>query len=386
MTLRGIFLKDMAYHKGRVMLTILAIMALVMLILLIGGIMNGLRWQARRYPEFTGADLWVSGERSGGVFVGFSILNPEYVLPALRDEGLDRDSISPLIFAQAQPIIHGKETKAIVVGYQIGKLGGPKEKDIITGRLFTPGPKTYAPEAQLPPPEVVVDEAAGLEVGENVELWGKQFRVVGKTRKLFFVFDIPLIFMDLSWARSGIIKGAIYVNCYIAKVKPGYSPEEVAARLDKNADVLEAVEVRTTDQTIRTILRNYVDSPMKGVQFLRIVLWIASGLIVLMITYVTTLEKTREIGILKAIGASNGYIISMTMKQVLIMSGAGILLGISLARLAVYGFPIFVLISWKEAGLAAAVTLAVCCGGGYWAARRVLFVDPMIAFRGELET
>jgi len=384
--MKRIFLKDMAYHKGRVALTTLTIMALVMLILLIGGIMNGLRWEARRYPEYTGADIWVSSERSGGVFVGFSILNPEYVEPALRDEGLDKDSISPLIFAQVQPLIHGKETKAVVVGCRIDKLGGPKKRDIITGRLFTPGPKGYAPEAKLPPPEVVVDESAGLEVGETVELWGRQFRVVGKVRHLFFVFDVPIIFMDLSQARMGILKNAIYVNSYIAKVKPGYSPDEVAARLDKNADVLEAVEVKSTDQIIRTILRNYVDEPMKGVQFLRIVLWIASGLIVLMITYVTTLEKPREIGILKAIGATNRYIISMTMKQVLLMSGAGLTLGILLARLAVYGFPIFVLINWKEAGLAAGVTLAVCYAGGFWAARRVLFVDPMIAFRGELET
>jgi putative ABC transport system permease protein len=383
--MRGIFLKDMSYHRARMALTTFAISALVMLILLLGGIMNGLRWQARRYPEFTGADIWVSSERSGGVFVGFSMLNPEYVEPVLRDEGLDRESLSPLIFAQVQPIIRGKETKAVVVGYKIGKMGGPTERDLVAGRLFTPGPERYAPDATPPPAEVVVSEIAKLEIGETLELWGEQFRVVGKVKNLFFMFDTPFIFMDIFRASRNILKGTIYVNCYIAKVKPGYSPEEVAARLDKFGDVFTAIEVSSTEQTVKTILRNYVDNPMKGVQFLRFMLWLASGLIVSMITYVTTLEKTQEIGILKAIGASNGFIISMTMKQVLLISGVGLTIGVLLARLAVYAFPIFVLINWKEAALVAGVTLIVCSAGGYWAARRVMFVDPMIAFRGELE-
>ena len=385
MRIRSVFLKDMAYHKARVALTILAIAVLVMLILLIGGIMNGLRWQARRYPEFTKADVWISAERSGGVFVGFSILNPEYVEPVLKGKGLIDETISPLIFAQVRPVIRGRETKAVVVGYVQGKLGGPTEKDLIAGRLFTPGPKYYAPDQKPPPPEVVVDDTVDLEIGETLELWGIDFKVVGKVRRLFFVFDTPILFMDIASARRGVLQNAIYVNCYIAKVKPGLSPEEVAARIDKECDVFTAVEAKSTAQTIRTILKNYVDEPMKGVQFLRVMLWLASGLIVTMITYVTTLEKTREIGILKAIGASNRYIISMTMKQVGIMTGVGLALGIGLARLAAYGFPIFVLISWREAGIVALVTSVVCILGGYWAARRAMYVDPMIAFRGELE-
>ena len=75
--MRSVFLKDMAYRKARVVLTTIGIFVLVVLVLLLGGIMNGLRWQAQRYFEFTGADIWIAKQRSGGVAVGFSLLNTE---------------------------------------------------------------------------------------------------------------------------------------------------------------------------------------------------------------------------------------------------------------------------------------------------------------------
>ena len=63
--MRRFFFKDMAYRRTRVGLTVLGIGVLSMLILLFGGIMYGLRWQAQRYVSWTGADLWISRERSG---------------------------------------------------------------------------------------------------------------------------------------------------------------------------------------------------------------------------------------------------------------------------------------------------------------------------------
>ena len=148
-----IFLKDMAYRKARVILTIISVACLVLLILLMGGMMNGLKMQARDYVKSvdnqagTGI-VWLSTERSGSTFAGFSLLYSEYLEPLKTAKGVDKDiPLSPLIFAQARPIINGKEKKAIVVGYKPGRLGGPSERDIkdptspfypITGRLFQP--------------------------------------------------------------------------------------------------------------------------------------------------------------------------------------------------------------------------------------------------------
>jgi len=449
--MHSVFLKDMAYRKARVVLTTIGIFVLVALVLLLGGIMNGLRWQARRYFEFTGADIWIAKQRSGGVAVGFSLLNPEYVIPSVRDPGIDPNvPISPLIFAQARPVVHGKETKAVVVGYQIGQLGGPKQEQLSEGRLFKPSEGEYSPEQELPPGEVVISDIGAfkeLSIGETTEVGGKTFRVVGKVTNLFFVFDTPFLFMDIRSAQDAVLLNSIYVNTFLAKVNtqtrhyvvsPGNeakltleqfvslkerelsqssiqnlikngrvtingkrakakahlqenekieivrnTPDEVATRLDELGKQL-SLEVRSKQQTIDTILENYVNEPMKAVRFFQVMLWLVAGIIVGLITYATTLEKVQEIGVLKAIGASGAYVMSMTIKQVALMSVMGLALGIGMISLAVQVFPIFVLISVPETIAISVMGLVVCCSGGCLAAWKAVSVDPMIAFRGEI--
>ena len=388
-----IFLKDMAYRKARVVLTIISVACLVLLILLMGGMMNGLKMQARDYVESidnqagTGI-VWLSTERSGSTFAGFSLLDSEYLEVLKTAKGVDKDiPLSPLIFAQARPIINGKEKKAIIVGYKLGRLGGPSERDLkdptspfypITGRLFQPS--EYEGPEYTPPPEVIVDDRTGLEIGQSIELSGKPLKVVGKTKGHLFVFDTPLLFVDLRTAQNTVLSNVLYINTMLVKAEEGYNESTLAE--DIKAISLTKVDAHTGNQIVKIIMANYVDEPMKGVRALRALLWIATGLIVAMITYVTTLEKSREIGVLKAIGASNRYVILIILKQVLATTVCGVVLGILLAIVSARVFPIVVLISVKESLLVAVITIAVCAYGGYIAGKRAASVDPMVAFRG----
>ena len=373
-----VFLKDMAYRKARVVLTAIGVTVLISLILMLGGIMNGMRIQAKQYVESTGADIWISAEGSGGAFVGFSLLIPEYLAYLNMEEGLREKSASPLVFAQARPVIHNKQGKAIVVGYQLGKLGGPTR--VVEGRLFTPSQfEDYRPEDK-PTPEVVIDEKMNLEIGERISIGGKDLKVVGKVKSLMFVLDTPLLFMDIRTAQDVLLGNYLHVNMMIAKTAEGHTAEEVAQKLDEQG----SIEARTLKQTLDDILKTYVTEPMKAVQFLRVMLWLAAGIIVAMITYVTTLEKTQEIGVLKAIGASNRYVMSLLLKQVALMSVVGVMCGVILSYLFAAAAPIFVAINPVESGAVALISFIVCCGGGYLAGRKAATVDPMVAFRGEI--
>jgi putative ABC transport system permease protein len=166
----------------------------------------------------------------------------------------------------------------------------------------------------------------------------------------------------------------------LVKVAEGNSELKVANDIKEQSRI--PVDVHTGDQIIKIILANFVDEPMKGVRALRALLWLAAGVIVAMITYVTTTEKRREIGVLKAIGAADRYIIFLTLKQVVAMTLVGVVLGIILAFLAAQVFPIMVLISIRESVIVVVITMVVCSYGGYVAAKRSAAVDPMIAFRG----
>ena len=376
--MKTLFLKDMRYRQARVVLTALGITVLISLILLLGGIMNGMRIQARQYVESTGADLWISAEGSGGAFIGFSLVVEEYMAFLNAGQGLVPNSASPLVFAQARPTVRGKSTKAIVVGYKLGQLGGPKRA--IEGRMFTPSNfEDYRPEDPVPY-EVVVDEKMGLEIGEQITLGDEKVRVVGKTSSLMFVLDTPLLFMDVRIAQKLLLGNTPHVNMMIAKVNENFPIPEVATQYDE----FETIETRTLRQTVGNIIEYYVDEPMKAVQFLRVMLWLAAGILVGMITYVTMLEKTQEIGVLKAIGAANSYVMSLLLKQVALMSAVGVILGLALSYVFAAAAPIFVKINFVESIIVACISFIVCCGSGYLAARKAITVDPMIAFRGEI--
>ncbi len=377
--MKNLFLKDMRYRRARVVLTALGIIVLISLILLLGGIMNGMRIQAQQYVKSTGADIWISGEGSGGAFIGFSLLTEEYMAFLNSEPELVPDSASPLIFAQARPNIKGKPTKAMVVGYTLGKLGGPKQ--VVEGRMFTPRTyEDYRTQDNVPY-EVVVDEKMGLEIGEIINISKEQVRVVGKAKSLMFVLDTPLLFMDVRAAQRVILKNNPYINMMIAKSSES-DPTEVAAALD----AYDTIEARSLDQTLSDIMEYWVDEPMKAVQFLRVMLWLAAGLIVGMITYVTMLEKTQEIGVLKAIGASNNYVILLLLKQVALISLVGVFIGYCLSYIFAAAAPIFVKINFVESIIVACISFVVCCGSGYLAARKVIRVDPMVAFRGEIDS
>lgn len=379
--MKSFFLKDMQYRRARVVLTSLGITVLISLILLLGGIMNGMRIQAQQYVKSTGADIWISAEGSGGAFIGFSLLIEENMAPLNASRELKEGSLSPLIFAQARPIVRGKSTKAIVVGYMTDKYGGPKQVLDGEGRMFKSSEfQDYRPEDPIPL-EVIVDEKMGLEIGEQITIGTDAVKVVGKTSSLMFVLDTPLIFMDVRVAQKVLLGNYPRVNMMIAKANENMEPEKVAAFFDASEDI----EARTMNQTLDDIIAYYVDEPMKAVQFLRVMLWIVAGLLVGMITYVTMLEKTQEIGVLKAIGASNSYVMTHLLKQVALISVVGVTIGFCLAYVFAAAAPIFVAINLVESIIVAGISFIVCCGSGYLAARKVIMVDPLIAFRGEID-
>ena len=252
--------------------------------------------------------------------------------------------------------------------------------------MFSPSQYAdYRPE-DLPPAEVVIDEkmrapnGKKIPIGGKIYIGGKELKVVGRTQSLMFVLDTPLLFMDWRTAQDVLLRNSLHVNMMIAATETNQPAEPLVDLLDQNG----MIEAKTLAQTLDSITETYVDEPMKAVQFLRVMLWLSAGLIVTMITYVTTLEKTREIGTLKAIGASNSYVVMLILKQVILISLFGVVLGVSLAFLAAAVAPIFVKVNLLEAIIVAAISFVVCCSGGYLAARKALEVDPMIAFRGEL--
>jgi ABC-type antimicrobial peptide transport system permease subunit len=102
-------------------------------------------------------------------------------------------------------------------------------------------------------------------------------------------------------------------------------------------------------------------------------------------------RRTNEIGIRMALGAQRGNILGMVLREVLLLVGIGVSLGIAgsfatarLTEAAVSGLLFGLKITDATVIVFAAVVLvAVATLAGFLPARRALRVDPMVALRYE---
>jgi len=111
------------------------------------------------------------------------------------------------------------------------------------------------------------------------------------------------------------------------------------------------------------------------------------GIGVMNIMLVSVTERTREIGIRKAIGAKRINIILQFLTEAMTMSGAGGVVGIifgvifGLAINAALGFPLTISVFWVVVGFAVAVTVGLV--SGMYPAIKASLLDPIDALRYE---
>src|SRR5438132_5765016 len=124
--------------------------------------------------------------------------------------------------------------------------------------------------------------------------------------------------------------------------------------------------------------------------FLRVLVVLAavvSALVVMLAMYTTITERTREIGILKAMGASRGYIIGQIEREAILISALGLVLGFAVALIAgalihrAYG--LFFEYGWGWAVVAASIGLLGGAAGALYPAVRAANLDAVSALSYE---
>src|SRR5207248_1182641 len=116
----------------------------------------------------------------------------------------------------------------------------------------------------------------------------------------------------------------------LVKAKEGVSEQQLAERINKE---LSGNKVQFTRDVFTSIESRI---PFIGV-FMKVLVGLAavvSALVVMLAMYTTITERTREIGILKAMGASRTYIISEIEREAVVISALGLVVGFSFAAIA----------------------------------------------------
>ena len=231
--------------------------------------------------------------------------------------------------------------------------------------------------------EVVVDETKArnnnLHVGDTIMPFGKD------------VYHITGIYSPESGARVKMSLEAMQkaleadgkCTFIFLKLRNTDQLHEVAQRIDQQLP-------GNTIQPTRDVFTSFEKSiPYLGV-FLRVLGGLAavvSSLVVMLAMYTTITERTREIGILKAMGASRGYIVGIIEKEAILISLIGLIAGFAVSLVAGYliskTYGLVFEYSWTWTIVAAGIGIVGGILGALYPAWRASNLDPVNALAYE---
>jgi putative ABC transport system permease protein len=172
--------------------------------------------------------------------------------------------------------------------------------------------------------DVIVDQYYArekkLEVGSTITLANHAWRVSGvfESGKLSHVCARLSVLQALT-GNSGRLS-QIYV-----KVD---DPARVQLVVDQLRDRMPGYFIFTMEQFTSLLTINSVGLLRDFIGVVIGIALIVGFIVVTMAMYTAVLERTREIGILKALGASSGYILNLLFREALLIAMLGSLLGI----------------------------------------------------------
>lgn len=179
--------------------------------------------------------------------------------------------------------------------------------------------------------EIVIDEKkasdGNLDVGSTLKLFNDTpYSVVG----IYAPESSARIKMSLDAAQTEL-EAPGKCTLILVKCSEGIAPEEVARRIDTE---LPGNKIQFTRELANMSFERSI--PFLGT-FLRVLVGLAaivSALVIMLAMYTTITERTREIGTLKALGASRGEIVMTIEKEAFVISLVGLVLGFAVALLA----------------------------------------------------
>ncbi len=304
--------RNLLKDKTRLGLSIGGVALAVMLILLLDGFRNGMFAQITAYLQHASGTMVVAQEGVTNLLGATSLL-PAGTASSVKARGAA--TVVPILSQFAILDLHGKKQPAYLIGYEPKSGGGPWK--IAAGR-----------EPRLDS-EVVFDrilaERHAIVLGNKVEIMDKDFTVVGLSDG---TTSWMTSFLFVRKSAMETLTRAPEATSFLLITPPDWMSEDtLRARLKD----LERVEVLTKREMMANDLKLFAKIFSAPIQLMAGIAFLVGTLVVGLIIYTATVERQREYGVLKAIGARNGVLYRVVAAQALVAAGAGSGLGVAFA-------------------------------------------------------
>ena len=304
--------------------------------------------------------------------------------------------VAPVVRGNTQIKYFNRNTRSSVIGSSMTYFP-VRNFEIGKGRSFTEGEvERMARVAVLGPTTAESLFEKGNPVGETIKIRGINFSIIGITkskgsRGRYNPDDQVIIpyttamkqLLGLDYLHEIDIQATDNAN--LEKVQ-----EATTALLRRRHRLLEGIAddfhirnqaeiVETASEVSRTF--TILLGAIAGISLL------VGGIGIMNIMLVTVTERTREIGVRKAIGAKNRDILLQFLIEAIVLSGLGgiigVALGIGAAQMIAKFTQFYTVATLTSIMLALTFSAAVGIFFGYYPARRAALLDPIEALRYE---
>jgi putative ABC transport system permease protein len=364
-----IVLSNLLHRPIRTGISVLAVAIEVGMVLLVVGLTGGMLNDSAKRVEGVGADVLVQPPNSSYFLAMTSAPMPIKIGDLIAQRVPHVQSVAPalLIFSSTGGLnlIYGIDLKSF------DKVGG--------GFVYLAGGPFTGPY------DILVDDwyarAHHSKVGESLNFLNHEFRVTGivehgKGARLF----IPLATaQDLSGAHD---KASIF---FVKCTDPGYTESVISGIHSMLPDyrILSIQEYMSLMTSNNLPALNAFITAMVGIA-------VTIGFLVIFLSMYTTItERTREIGILKSLGASKAYIVELILRETVVISVLGMLAGFGATllgrKLLIGAFPTLTIEfpSFQWAVWASLLALGGSLVGAFYPAFRAARLDPVDALAYE---
>jgi putative ABC transport system permease protein len=298
-------IENLRFRPVRTALSVVAIGIEVVMILTIVGISRGMLVDSQRRMRGVGADVIVRPPGSSVISLSSAPI-PEKMVPFIEHQ----PHVTMAVGAVNQPV--GGVT--IVTGVDVARFN-----HLSGGFRYLKG----GPPRQ--PDDLLVDryyaQQNKLKVGSPVQLMNRRWRVCGifEEGKLARLVVPIRILQDLT-SNPGKLS-QIFV-----KVDNPANTDAVVAELKAQ---LKGYQIYSVEEFVSMISMDHVPGLAEFIGVIIGLSIVVGFLVVFLSMYTAVLERTREIGILKALGASPAFILGILMRETFLLAIGGSVLGIA---------------------------------------------------------
>ena len=397
-----IAIKNLRTRSLRSWLTILGVVVGVFLVVALLSLSEGIKAAIFAQLKMMGEDVLMVIPGEGGdimtAMMGGLMLTDENLRAIEKAEGVDL--VMPMPW-RAKTVRHEGEVKTVFLfGYPRREAQEFLKQDM--GFYLTEGdwPRIGRREVMvghLVPREIFPE----MEIGDEIVIEGRRFKVTGVLRTFGNRQDDSMVGLDLDYFRqvTGIREGAHFAS---VRIEENFTPDEVSANIMEELEETKKRRRGAEDVPPFTVFTRKAAEDMVGdIMLLLQVLVsgiagisiIVSAIGIMNTMYTSVRERTKEIGIIKAVGAKNRDITRIFLIESgiigLIGGIGGIVLGLGLAQLVelyLQVHPVFVL----EAVISPTLIIfmlffsfLIGCLSGYFPAKRAAKLNPVDALRYE---